>query len=1167
MKGARAVLRIKLLGTGHVFDGNSEIKLPSRASTLPLLAYIVLHGADTIPRSQLAFTLWPDEPEQDSLHDLRRKLHLLLKSLPSATGEAAPWIVVDGDTVAWNTARVIDFDVARFERLRADPSTLEQAVALYEGDLLEEIYDDWIVAERERLRGLYLADLNSLILASRSRRAFDTAAAYAKRLLRADPWREDTVRHLISARYEAGDAAGALAEFDRFARTLRAEMNVDPMPETLVLRDAVAHGAPIAGSPVPPQSAKRRARTAPPFVGREAEFTRLREQWLHAASGSGALALVRGEAGIGKSRLVSQLALLAESQGGRVVTGFTSAPEKDPFQCISTALRGALPLVAGIALAPPLMAAVAELVPELRGHRDDIPPLVRIDPTRDRTRLLDALAQLLAALARPRPLMVVLEDLHRASKTTIEALGELLPRLSRSTLLMVVTYRDEDLSRSHPLRDLERSAAPTAQSIVLGPLGDVEIRSLVEAVAPQKAASPGYVRSLIARSGGNPLFVTELLRDAQRATGEASDAIPASIRQMVADRLDSLTRTGRVVAEVAAVAGEDFTVEVIREIAALPDGALLDGLDELLDRHLVRESTESRYEYAFTHHVVHAAIYNGMDAQARSRRHRRVARKLAASVADDLGEGAAEIALHFELGGEPRQAAVYYERAARRAARLNANAEACDLIGRALQLGGGNDRQRFGLLLLRSRLHARLSEPAAERADLDELESVAKRLDDGDAACCALERRVDLAYRETDRKAESDALEQLERRAEKAASERWLAVAAEARSKRAQSDGDYAACVDSALDARDRYSRLGDDAACARVSALAARTCSVSPGRVEEAKRLIADALRLADRSGDSDVRLMTLSFAAAVSQELLDYERHGELVRAALALSLEIGDRQAEAAVRGSLGLSCRHVWRMDEAVSQFREAVRITDSLALKRTSAALCNFGATLGDVGDFPNAVALLRRAMQDSVDAHVFETAAVAAGAIADIAWQSGDLQALKTAVHEASEIARRLPESRFVAYIVLNQGRLSRCEGEFDESVGTIERSIALYERSGRSDNVSEALLDLALTYLASGRPRSAREAMTKSLRVDDARDGQELSSIRRSWIDACIHHAAGSRKDSRLALERASQTYHVLLGALHGEDLHASFRAIPVHRAIESALSHDEWPPPDSRC
>ncbi len=140
------------------------------------------------------------------------------------------------------------------------------------GDLLVEFYEEWIATERERLRQMYHADLGTLIVTHRGKREFATAMRYAQHLLAADPWHEDALRQLMSVRYEAGDAAGALAAFDQFAIRLRADMRTDPMPETVMLRDAIARSAPIAGVLAVAEPALRHGAAPAPFVGRSEEL-------------------------------------------------------------------------------------------------------------------------------------------------------------------------------------------------------------------------------------------------------------------------------------------------------------------------------------------------------------------------------------------------------------------------------------------------------------------------------------------------------------------------------------------------------------------------------------------------------------------------------------------------------------------------------------------------------------------------------------------------------------------------------------------------------------------------------------------------------------------------------------------------------------------------------
>jgi DNA-binding SARP family transcriptional activator len=228
-------LRVCLLGPPRFALGESPFELNVRPKTLPLLCSLLLHRDGLIPRAALAFALWPDDDEETARTNLRRHLHYLVRALPAGP---EPWIITSRQNVAWNSRARPWLDVDEFEWsiVSGDPA---KAVELYRGDLLDGWYDESLRVARDRLRHAYLAALTDLFHLCREVRDFRAAADHARRLLRADPWREDIVRGLMSVRYAGGDRAGALAEFDRFARLLRAEMNAAPMPETVALREAL----------------------------------------------------------------------------------------------------------------------------------------------------------------------------------------------------------------------------------------------------------------------------------------------------------------------------------------------------------------------------------------------------------------------------------------------------------------------------------------------------------------------------------------------------------------------------------------------------------------------------------------------------------------------------------------------------------------------------------------------------------------------------------------------------------------------------------------------------------------------------------------------------------------------------------------------------------------
>src|SRR5207302_10533623 len=235
---------IYLFGQARFAYEGKPHKFSAPPKALPLLAYLLLNRDGPVSREKVAFTIWEDDSEEDARANLRRHLHHVQRALPRPA-EDRPWVLADGDSLQWNPAADWWLDVAEFKRIAARPSERVAAVELYVGDLLENLYDEWLYAPRDALRNAYQALLGELLHESRSTRDFSRAAGYAQRILANDPWREDTVRQLMAIRYEGGDRAGALAVYQQFDQRLRDEMDVDPMPETSALRDAILRNEPV----------------------------------------------------------------------------------------------------------------------------------------------------------------------------------------------------------------------------------------------------------------------------------------------------------------------------------------------------------------------------------------------------------------------------------------------------------------------------------------------------------------------------------------------------------------------------------------------------------------------------------------------------------------------------------------------------------------------------------------------------------------------------------------------------------------------------------------------------------------------------------------------------------------------------------------------------------
>ena len=422
-------------------------------------------------------------------------------------------VSADTERLAWSAGDSTHVDVVAFENaLRAGSD--DAALAEYAGQLLPTIYDEWTTADRERLRDAFHEALVRTIARERSQRRFDAATARAHRLLDEDPWREDVVRQLIAIRYEAGDRAGALAAFERFATRLRDEMHAEPMPETVALRDAVLRGARLASSEPRPSTVAADASVdvALPFVGRDADMQRARECWRSAADGRAGLLLVAGEAGAGKSRFATELARLVESEGGSVLRGYTPAGgEYRPYEAFVEALKA---------------------TPDLL---DDQLDAALTDDRAARLRLFDSVRRRLSESSRRRVAALVLEDLHWAGAATIDLLEFVVRRLERDPILIVATFRDDELPRAHPLRALVRQlqGRGSVTEIVLDRLSAPDAAAAIRAALGETAADEAAIARAVAWADGVPLLLDEAMRDL--AAGRTSNA--ADITTLVGERV------------------------------------------------------------------------------------------------------------------------------------------------------------------------------------------------------------------------------------------------------------------------------------------------------------------------------------------------------------------------------------------------------------------------------------------------------------------------------------------------------------------------------------------------------------------------------------------------------------------------------------------------------
>jgi DNA-binding SARP family transcriptional activator len=685
------MLRIRLLGTLAVELDGTALEPPAGRRARELLAWLALHPG-LHDRGMLAARFWPDVLDASARGSLRTALH----ELRAALGPAADRLAGDRSRVGL-APEDLWVDVAESERL-ARAGSPEEALGLCRGDLVPDLDAEWALAARQEQRDRVAGLLGRL--ADEADAAGDSAAAqrWARRLVAHDGLSEEGARRLMRALAAGGDRPAALAAYAALERRLRRELGVAPSPATRELAARIRAGgldAPPPAALAPPRlpSALRRAERSA-LVGRGPELARAGAALHAAVHGGSRIVLVGGEPGIGKTRLLTELARRRHAAGALVLFGRCSEEPLAPYQPFVEALA---PLVApGDAELAPLLAP--EAVPDGGEALDGA-----------RWRLFEAVAHRLSATGAP--VLLAIDDLHWADQATLLLLAHLASRADGVAL--AASYRESELSRDHPLSAAlaELHRAGGVERIVLRGLSQPEVAELL-GVSP---AAP-VAHSVHAETGGNPFFVEEVAR---HLADSGERAIPQSVRDVIGRRLSRLRPETDRVLQLAAVAGREFDLDLLERLDALAGVDVLGALEEAQSAQLVREEPGTPGRYGFVHALIRETLYAELSLARRVRTHA----ALAAALEElDDGRRLAELAHHHleaAAGGDPARAVQVALRAARAAEAGYAYAAAAALCDRALQALEGRpdaDATRTEVLLRlgEARLRAGATAAAAD---------------------------------------------------------------------------------------------------------------------------------------------------------------------------------------------------------------------------------------------------------------------------------------------------------------------------------------------------------------------------------------------------------------------------------------------------------------------
>ncbi|MEO7151714.1 MAG: AAA family ATPase [Burkholderiaceae bacterium] len=683
-------MHLELAARSRARRGDADpVDLASRDAAL--LAWLAVEGPT--PRARLAALLWPDSDGEAARNALRQRLFQLRRHLggEAVTGHAT-LTLADGVT----------------HDLESSDQLLGVQLAVVGGE-----FAGWLEEQRRRRR-----ERQHRLLADRAQRAEEAgdwaaAVTHANEVLALEPLSEPVHQRLMRLHYLSGNRAAALLAFDACERVLKDEVGAQPSAATLALLATIEAAVP---EPVarPGDSLPASVQRPPRLIGRDRELAAMSQGWQ-----AGQVVALIGEAGLGKTRL---LQAFVDNQPGVVRAAGRPGDAGVPFATLARLLRGVMALAGDVAdgpLPPSTRSEIARVLPEFHGDGG------RQAGEGQRLVLQRAVRALLAN--QPQLVSLVVDDLHFADEASLEMLGALIDRGdveagSASALNWALAYRPAEAGS--PVQALHDGLVEQAQllPVPLSPLDERALAELVDSLALPGIEGRVLAPGLLRRTGGNPLFVLETLKQAwvDRTLADLVDAgsmpRPLSVGRLIERRVAQLSPSALALARVASIAGVDFGIGLAEHVLQASAMQFADALNELESAQVLRGTQ-------FAHDLVFDAVLASVPTAIAQHTHAAVAVYLAKA-----GREPARIAMHWIGSAQPRQALPWLQKAADAAGAALRNKERIVFLEQKSRIeeAGGDPGAAFASQMLAAELQVTVDgEGGHGLAQCDRLEALA----------------------------------------------------------------------------------------------------------------------------------------------------------------------------------------------------------------------------------------------------------------------------------------------------------------------------------------------------------------------------------------------------------------------------------------------------------
>lgn len=725
--------RLTVAWDGEQLEGD----LPGRQGRL-IFAYLVLNRSRPVRRDELVEALWADEGLPSGGEALLAPpLSRLRKALGQDRINGRSELTLNLGADAWVDCEVAEQKLSLAQDLTGRPGSepaamaeaweaVQEAARIFEGGLLPGLEARWIEEHRAYFEELRLKSLESVARIGARMGASKQARAEraARSAVEASPFRESARAALIEVLEAQGNIAEALRAYDELRVLLRDELGTFPAPEIKAIHERLlnAHESPAPdpapASSTPAPTAKSIGMEIDPRieagtpVGRDRILEELKSELDLAAAGELRIALLAGEGGVGKTRIAAELA------AGRndVVTlyGRAEPDEVRPFSIWSGLLRSAVRQVGDIdpdEIVGGDGPTLARLLPELVRRMNLPAPGPTSDLESERQALFGAVMRMIGRYSARQPMLIILDDLHWADRSTLRLLASLAGDNPPQGILALGIYRDTELPPESQLPEtlsqLQRRLPTTRVQVEA--LDEEQVRDLISGRLDESLAP-----AIRDQTGGNPFFIEQVVRNLEESGESRPASVPPEIREVIAQRVSRLPEGGAELLGRAALIGRDFDLAVLERTTTESEDRTIELLDSAVAAGLLDESGSVPGRYSFVHALVRSALGESLSLTRRASVHRRIGEAIEQRSQNRFGVGPDRdlpgLAWHFTQAGpaEADRAIHYATLAAKQAEERLAYDEAVGFYAGAIDACRADEPVDQGLLaeLLLSRAEA-----------------------------------------------------------------------------------------------------------------------------------------------------------------------------------------------------------------------------------------------------------------------------------------------------------------------------------------------------------------------------------------------------------------------------------------------------------------------------